>query len=920
MKGDFTRLTFKPDKHYSGVPQQQGRVQLDADWNEQLEIEAHRDRTTATDVIGPTGAPIDHAGFGLRCAGGDLAGAGCHADAIRIGAGRYYVDGTLCENEAEVPIDGQPDLPGVGLAGTASNRHLAYLDVWQEHVTALEDEGIREVALGGPDTATRQRTVWQVRLEGPVSQPCSAFGPGWSPAGAAPTGTMAAQAEPTEQVTSDCLVPAGAGFRRLENQLYRVEIHKSGPAAASPANVTAADATYKWSRDNGSIVGRLEAIDPVTSIITVSHPNRDALSGFASGQWVELSDRGRVLRGEPGVLVELGVVQGGELAVKSWPGGTVLEMSDFGDQPTVRRWDSAGPLPVTTGQVLELEDGVQVQFSTGTYRSGDWWTIPARSLTRAVEWPADPSDPSKPAFLEPQGIEHRYAPIALLDLAGDGVTWKLASDCRRLFPPLTGVLSFTYLGGDGQETAPDLTVASPPPAGPLPEPLRVLVARGEHPVQGAPVRFAVEGGLGTVNGQPTVQVGTDSHGVAACQWALAPDVAHPVQHVVATLLDDTGQPGPLPPIRFTANLSLAARVAFDPRTKQCKTLSKAATVQDAIDTTASLTTLTYAGGDGQEARLGSGLPQLLQTLVSNGCGPLQGATVRFQAQGNGVVAPTVATLPGATSGTLDVTTGADGIASCAWRLDPGSPPSQQLTATLTAAGGNPTIAPTAVRFTANLSLATEVAYLPTCDLLKNANADTVQKALDVLCNAGGGGRDPGIPVVRVLLPATGAALHNDTPIAAPQLARGITINFGGGVDPIVQGKPVVAVTLDLPFPLSPPDQQFWQALNVGTVPATLSASLTQPAKDSIAWVPVPSTAAWLTGTLFQKVLIPQHIDQVLAHLVLKGNFIWAEGNETVNVDGEVFGTREGTVIDVKLPSGDGRRGGDLEMWFFLRSG
>ena len=38
--GDFTRTTFDPTHHYSGVRMQQGRVQLDADWNEQLDIAA----------------------------------------------------------------------------------------------------------------------------------------------------------------------------------------------------------------------------------------------------------------------------------------------------------------------------------------------------------------------------------------------------------------------------------------------------------------------------------------------------------------------------------------------------------------------------------------------------------------------------------------------------------------------------------------------------------------------------------------------------------------------------------------------------------------------------------------------------------------------------------------------------------------
>jgi hypothetical protein len=33
MSGDYSRVRFDPKKHFSGVLMQQGRVQLDADWN-----------------------------------------------------------------------------------------------------------------------------------------------------------------------------------------------------------------------------------------------------------------------------------------------------------------------------------------------------------------------------------------------------------------------------------------------------------------------------------------------------------------------------------------------------------------------------------------------------------------------------------------------------------------------------------------------------------------------------------------------------------------------------------------------------------------------------------------------------------------------------------------------------------------------
>ena len=63
MKNDASRNTFDARKHYSGVRMQQGRVQLDADWNEQGDIIAHRAETEASDVIGPSGGPLAGAAF-----------------------------------------------------------------------------------------------------------------------------------------------------------------------------------------------------------------------------------------------------------------------------------------------------------------------------------------------------------------------------------------------------------------------------------------------------------------------------------------------------------------------------------------------------------------------------------------------------------------------------------------------------------------------------------------------------------------------------------------------------------------------------------------------------------------------------------------------------------------------------------------
>ena len=44
-------------------------------------------------------------------------------------------------------------------------KYVVYLDVWERHITALEDDSIREKALGRPDTATRTQVIWQVKID-----------------------------------------------------------------------------------------------------------------------------------------------------------------------------------------------------------------------------------------------------------------------------------------------------------------------------------------------------------------------------------------------------------------------------------------------------------------------------------------------------------------------------------------------------------------------------------------------------------------------------------------------------------------------------------------------------------------------------------------------------------------------------------
>lgn len=441
---------------------------------------------------------------------------------LEIGAGRYYVDGILVENDAPQLLSQQPDLPE--WTAPAPGTYAAYLDVWERHLTAVEREELREVALGGPDTSTRARTVWQVRLEeAEGGATCALYPSGWTPGGGS-TGLLRARANPAAVTTDDCMVPEDGGYRRLENQLYRVEIHEGGEPGT---------ATFVWSRDNGSMLSRLVDTDPTLRTVTVAQPGRDDVIGFASATFVELSDEDHALTGEAGTLLTVAHVDEDVIAIPTTDPTPVPALDALGDIPTVRRWDGAAT--VTEGAWIELEDGVQIQFADGRYNTGDWWTIPARTLTAAVDWPQEDDES---LFLPAAGITHHYASLGIVTVDASG-HFAVTGDCRALFPPLTEATRFFGVGGDGQQ----LAEGAP---GALPAPLEVGVMRGTEPLPGASVSFTVTDGGGSVNAAVAV---SDGEGIASVQWTLG---ASGPQRVEARLLDPAGKPTDATPIHFNA--------------------------------------------------------------------------------------------------------------------------------------------------------------------------------------------------------------------------------------------------------------------------------------------------------------------------------------------------------------------------------
>ena len=456
MKGDFSRLTFDPQKRFSRVLMQQGRVQLDADWNEQSAIHLHLLRTLVQDIVGPHGGPGDS--FRIRPTG----------RSFRILPGHYYAGGILCELDRPVSYARQPNLPEAPSL-RADGVYLAYLDAWERHVSYLEDgdgeePGIREVALEGADTGTRARVVWQVKtlklsarqvralgirrshvssLE--VSVNLDRFHQAWM-------GFAASRWQPANRallrawagMPGGAAFPSGARYVGTENRLYRVEIHAGGEAGG---------ATFKWSRENGSV------IFPILSIsgkeVTLGHLGDGGRSGLDVGDWVEIVDDDLALTGLAEPLRRVTAIDRNEARVTlNTP--PVTTRDDRAKHPLLRRWDHDADPTVPNGLHLDgasgaakiwiddgspgghatwhLEDGVHVEFcrsGEAAFRSGDYWLIPARTATRNVEWPGPAQDP---APLAPHGVPHHYAPLAVLVAQDQKVT--VVADCRLTFEPL----------------------------------------------------------------------------------------------------------------------------------------------------------------------------------------------------------------------------------------------------------------------------------------------------------------------------------------------------------------------------------------------------------------------------------------------------------------------------------------------------
>ena len=447
MKGDFSRDSFDPDKRYGGVLFQQGRVQLDADHNENVAIHRQLLRSIVRDLIGPHGGPDGCLGFECITSEGaywswrdgqstdrassssDLSNGLDWQRDFLLTPGRYYVGGVLLENLAIARYSDHADAGARGLPSDGPDAVVVWLEAYEHVVTALENPGLLEPALAGADTSVRVKVDWQIRLDRiPIAE---TFEPDRRASCRRRYGLLTARTRPAETEAS-----GKGGYTGIENRLYRIEIH-AGSDTGTP--------TFKWSRENGAVVcGVVHSVfrpenDRLTLQVAPLVRTPKVALGIGTGAWVELLPE-----------FDPGPFRHGPLLRVVGGNGNSLDLDTGGQQVgaagirVIRRWDQAGGGPINIpacGSPISIEEGIEVVFDPSTMnglRAGDYWLIPARTSIADIEWPRAP-DPrgasTPPVARAPNGPWSDRAPIGVLRRVAGEPHW-ITEDLRRRFMPM----------------------------------------------------------------------------------------------------------------------------------------------------------------------------------------------------------------------------------------------------------------------------------------------------------------------------------------------------------------------------------------------------------------------------------------------------------------------------------------------------
>ncbi|MGC2695653.1 MAG: hypothetical protein WA738_07665, partial [Candidatus Angelobacter sp.] len=155
-------------------------------------------------------------------------------------------------------------------------------------------------------------------------------------------------------------------------------------------------------------------------------------------------------------------------------------------------------------------------------------------------------------------------------------------------------------------------------------------------------------------------------------------------------------------------------------------------------------------------------------------------------------------------------------------------------------------------------------------------------------------------------------------------AGGIRILCDTAVNAISAQPTTCFLTVELPWPFFDPREDSLAILGYQllVLPGNV-ATVTSSAGGEIVWTVKNFTIMEFLAGILGRLSSAKQESRILARLRLIGDFIWSQSDPGVYLDGEAFGFAQqnpagGNSIGVQLPqSGNGKRGGDFEMWFWL---
>ncbi len=455
MAGDRARVSYDPTRKWRGLVAQQGRVTVEADWNEAAAIGAERDRLTTLDVVGPAGTP--DGGYSVTAVPAGSPAPATPGD-LQIGPGTLYLGGERLDLDAAVTYSAQPDwldsstdplwVPPAVPDADGTGNELVYLLATEQQVSAVEDPALADVALGGPDTMARQRLLQHFVRQATKAGDCagawaeitdslSGQGLTFDPASMRIGSAAALQVSFTNEPgpPSLCQPVATGGYLGAENQLIRVMV-TSIDGDGVPSIV--------WGFDNAAFIYRLQSATydsaaGVTTITLASSPV-DSYHYPALGQAVELLRDAVQLTPDDYIASAAGITTTltsaydptqQQLAIAGQPPADYLSAAT--PQLYLRVWQATVAAP--GDQAIPLGDtGLAVTLSTGgdSFHIGDFWLFALRPIEPTIVYPERYLAAPQP----PAGPRTWACPLAVLAWEDGSAT---ASSCVPPFPSLVNI-------------------------------------------------------------------------------------------------------------------------------------------------------------------------------------------------------------------------------------------------------------------------------------------------------------------------------------------------------------------------------------------------------------------------------------------------------------------------------------------------